>query len=69
MRWAYANSLRIGVASIIHPFKPLFNTWGGGGSRGGGKQNHSGDLAWVEGCKGGEVKKSCEPLEFSSSLF
>ena len=28
MRRAYANSLQIGVASVIHPFKPFFNTWG-----------------------------------------
>jgi len=30
MRRAYANSLQIGVASIIHPFKPFCSTWGGG---------------------------------------
>jgi hypothetical protein len=30
MRRAYANSLQIGVASVIHPFRPLFNTWGVG---------------------------------------
>jgi len=29
-RRAYANSLQIGVACIIYPFKPSFNNWGGG---------------------------------------
>jgi len=28
---AYVNSLQIGVASVIHPFRPFFNTWGWGG--------------------------------------
>jgi len=44
MRRAYANSLRIGVAYVIHPFRPSFNTWGGW------------VLLWFEGCTGGEVK-------------
>ena len=30
MRRAYANSLQIGVASVIHPCRPSCNTWGGG---------------------------------------
>ena len=30
MRRAYANSLQIGIVSVIHPFRPFFNTWGGG---------------------------------------
>ena len=30
MRRAYANSLQIGVASVIHPFKPFCSTCGGG---------------------------------------
>jgi len=30
MRRAYANSLQIGVASVIHPFRPFRSTWGGG---------------------------------------
>jgi len=30
MRRAYANSLQVGLASVIHPFRPFFNTWGEG---------------------------------------
>jgi len=30
MRRAYTNALQIGVASVIHPFKPFCNTCGGG---------------------------------------
>jgi len=30
MRRAYANSLQIGVASMIHPFRPFCSTCGGG---------------------------------------
>jgi len=29
MRRADAHSLQIGVASVLHPFRPFFNTWGG----------------------------------------
>jgi len=33
MRRAYANSLQIGAASVIHPFRPFFKHMGGGISK------------------------------------
>jgi len=51
MRRAYANSLQIGVASMIQPFRPFVQHL-----RWGVAQHHSCLLLWCEGCEGGEVK-------------
>jgi len=66
MRRAYANPLKaqVGVAqSVVHAFKPCINAWGGE------VQHHSCRLVYFEGCEGGEVKESCEPLEFSNGFL
>ena len=61
MRWAYANSLRIGVASVIHPFEPLFNTLGGGFSLGRGNSTIRVISSDLKDAKGGRSSSRVSP--------